>query len=141
MRTKDADATKATILVKSYVNRIPTLTGRISYKDLHRFYQDYFIPRNPLSLKVKLLSRPIGTDRVIDEMHLSFQHTQIMPTLLPDVEPTGQDAEVASMSVIYIRGGKLYHEHIYWDQASVLVQVGPQTQGGYETRMVKEDCQ
>jgi len=122
--TKDVDATMATMVAEPYVNHIPTLTGGIGYKDLHRFYRDYFIPGNPPSLKMKLLSRTVGTDRVVDEMHLSFKHTQVMPWLLPDVEPTKKDVEVALVVIVCIRGGKLYHEHIYWDQASVLVQIG-----------------
>jgi len=44
--------------------------------------------------------------------------------MLPDVPPTNKHISVALVSVVCIRGGKLYHEHIYWDQASVLVQAG-----------------
>lgn len=121
---KDVDATMSTMVAEPYVNHIPTMTGGIGYKDLHRFYRDYFIPGNPPSLKMKLLSRTVGTDRVVDEMYMSFRHTQIMPWLLPDVEPTNRDVEVALVVIVCIRGGKLYHEHIYWDQASVLVQTG-----------------
>ena len=122
--SKDADATMATMVAEPYVNHIPTLTGGIGYKDLHRFYRDYFIPGNPPSFKMKLLSRTVGTDRVVDEMHVSFRHTQIIPWMLPDVEPTDKGVEVALVAIVCIRGGKLYHEHIYWDQASVLVQIG-----------------
>ncbi|KAL6714431.1 hypothetical protein ACLMJK_007855 [Lecanora helva] len=122
--TKDADATMSTMVDEPYVNHIPTMTGGIGYKDLHRFYRDYFIPGNPPSLKIKLLSRTVGTDRVVDEMHMSFKHTQVIPWLLPDVEATNKDVEVAGVVIVCIRGGKLYHEHIYWDQASVLVQIG-----------------
>ena len=122
--TKDADATMSTMVAQPYVNHVPTMTGGIGYKDLHRFYRDYFIPGNPPSLQMKLLSRTTGVDRVVDEMYLSFEHTQIMPWLLPDVEPTNKHVEVALVVIVCIRGGKLYHEHIYWDQASVLVQIG-----------------
>lgn len=121
--TKDADATMATMVAEPYVNHIPTLTGGIGYRDLHRFYRDYFIPGNPPSLKMKLLSRTVETDRVVDEMHVSFRHTQVIPWMLPDVEPTNKEVEVAIVAIVCIRGGKLYHEHIYWDQASVLVQL------------------
>ncbi|KAL9636682.1 MAG: hypothetical protein Q9164_002667 [Protoblastenia rupestris] len=107
-----------------YVNHIPTLTGGIGYKDLYRFYHDYFIPGNPPSLKMKLISRTVGTDRVVDEMHMSFRHTVEMPWMLPGVKPTDKDVEVALVVIVCFRGGKLYHEHIYWDQASVLMQIG-----------------
>lgn len=107
-----------------YVNHIPTLTGGIGYKDLHRFYKDFFIPGNPPSLEMRLLSRTIGTDRIVDEMYVCFTHTQEIPWMLPGVMPTDKEVEVALVSVVCIRGGKLYHEHIYWDQATVLVQIG-----------------
>ena len=100
------------------------MTGGNGYHDLHRFYQDYFIPGNPPSLKMKLISRTVGTDRVVDEMFLSFRHTQEIPWILPGVAPTDKLVEVALVAIVCIRGGKLYHEHIYWDQATVLAQVG-----------------
>ena len=77
--TKSADATMSTMVAQPYVNHIPTMTGGIGYDDLHRFYRDYFIPGNPPSLKMKLLSRTVGTDRVVDEMYMSFDHTLVMP--------------------------------------------------------------
>ena len=112
------------MVAQPYVNHIPTTTGGIGYKDLHRFYRDYFIPGNPPSLKMQLVSRTVGTDRVVDELFVSFRHTQVMPWMLPDIEPTNREVEVALVAIVCIRGGKLYHEHIYWDQATVLVQLG-----------------
>ncbi|KAL8736639.1 MAG: hypothetical protein Q9166_000005 [cf. Caloplaca sp. 2 TL-2023] len=122
--TKDANATMATMVKEPYVNHIPTMTGGVGHKDLHRFYQDYFIPGNPPSLKMRLISRTVGTDRVVDEMFMSFRHTQEVPWILPGVAPTNKLVEFALVAIVCIRGGKLYHEHIYWDQATVLVQVG-----------------
>lgn len=121
---KDVDATMSTMVAEPYVNHIPTMTGGIGYKDLHRFYRDYFIPGNPPSLRMRLVSRTVGVNRVVDEMHASFRHTQEIPWMLPGIAPTDREVEVAVVSVVCIRGGKLYHEHIYWDQASVLVQIG-----------------
>jgi len=122
--TRDAEKTLATMISKPYVNHVPTLTGGIGRKDLLRFYADFFIPSNPPSIKLKLLSRTIGSDRVVDEMYVTFKHTQEIPWMLPGVPATDKEVEVALVSVVCIRGGKLYHEHIYWDQASVLVQLG-----------------
>ncbi|GAB7355432.1 hypothetical protein MBLNU459_g5942t1 [Dothideomycetes sp. NU459] len=122
--TKNAAATMATMVDEPYVNHIPTMTGGIGQRDLHRFYRDYFIPNNPPSMKIKLVSRTIGVDRVVDEMVISFRHTQVIDWMLPDVPPTNKTVSVALVGVVCIRGGKLYHEHLYWDQASVLVQVG-----------------
>ncbi|KAL8957750.1 MAG: hypothetical protein Q9193_005059, partial [Seirophora villosa] len=122
--TRDADATMETMAKEPYVNHVPTMTGGIGYRDLLRFYRDYFIPGNPPSLKMKLISRTIGTDRVVDEMIMSFRHTQEIAWLLPGVAPTQKHVEFALVAIVCIRGGKLYHEHIYWDQATVLVQTG-----------------
>ena len=44
--------------------------------------------------------------------------------MLPGIAPTGKRVEVPLLAVIKFRGSKLCHEHIYWDQASVLVQIG-----------------
>ncbi|GAB7366317.1 hypothetical protein MBLNU230_g8117t1 [Neophaeotheca triangularis] len=122
--TKDAAATMRTMVPEPYVNHIPTLTGGIGQKDLFLFYRDYFIPQNPPSLVMKLVSRTVGVDRVVDEMIISFKHTQQVPWMLPDVPPTEKQVHVSMVGVVCIRGGKLYHEHLYWDQASVLVQIG-----------------
>ncbi|KAK5114548.1 hypothetical protein LTR62_002483 [Meristemomyces frigidus] len=122
--TKDAAATMRTMVAEPYVNHIPTLTGGIGSKHLFLFYRDYFIPQNPPSLTMKLVSRTLGTDRVVDEFIISFKHTTAIPWMLPDVPPTDKTVHVAMVSVVCVRGGKLYHEHLYWDQASVLVQVG-----------------
>lgn len=122
--TKDAAATMRTMVAEPYVNHVPTLTGGIGQKDLFEFYRDYFIPSNPPSTAMRLVSRTIGVDRVVDEMVFSFEHTQPIPWMLPDVPPTGKKVSVALVAIVCIRGGKLYHEHIYWDQASVLVQLG-----------------
>lgn len=122
--TKDAAATMRTMVAEPYVNHVPTLTGGIGQKDLFLFYRDYFIPSNPPSTSIRLISRTIGVDRVVDEMVFFFDHTQAIPWMLPDVPPTGKKVSVALVAIVCIRGGKLYHEHIYWDQASVLVQLG-----------------
>ena len=112
------------MVAEPYVNHIPTMTGGLGYKNLHRFYKDFFIPSNPPSTKIKLISRTIGTDTVVDEMHISFRHTHEIHWMLPGVKPTNKEVEVALVAVVRIRGTKLYYEHIYWDQASVLVQIG-----------------
>src|SRR6266516_6030117 len=82
-KVRDAEATMSTMVSEPYVNHIPTLTGGVGYPNLLRFYRDYFIPRNPPDTSVKLLSRTVGTDRVVDEMHFKFTHTCEIPWLLP----------------------------------------------------------
>ncbi|KAF3905955.1 hypothetical protein ABW21_db0202243 [Orbilia brochopaga] len=121
---KDASKTMDTMVKEPYVNHVPTLTGGVGQHDLHRFYRDFFIPHNPPSLRLRLLSRTVSADRVVDEMLCSFTHTHEIHWMLPGVKPTDRDVRVALVSIVCIRGRKLYHEHIYWDQASVLKQIG-----------------
>ncbi|KAI7119644.1 carboxymethylenebutenolidase [Hortaea werneckii] len=123
--TQDAVGTMATMVEGDpYVTHVPTMTGGIGSKELFLFYRDHFLGKNPPSLQMRLVSRTIGVDQVVDEMVVSFKHTQQVPWCLPDVPPTGEVVHIAIVNVVCIRGGKLFHEHLYWDQASVLVQVG-----------------
>ncbi|GKT45142.1 uncharacterized protein ColSpa_05323 [Colletotrichum spaethianum] len=105
-----------------HVTHIPTLTGGIGASELERFYNQFF--GNPPSMKLTLISRTIGADRVVDEVHVRFKHTEEMPWILPGVPATSKRVEVLVVSIVGLKGGKLYHEHVYWDQASVLVQIG-----------------
>ncbi|RFU81362.1 hypothetical protein TARUN_845 [Trichoderma arundinaceum] len=96
--------------------------GGIGVNELQEFYSRYF--GNPKSLKLILLSRTIGADQIVDEIHVRFKHTQEMPWILPGVPATQKRVQILVVSIVTLRGGKLYHEHVYWDQASVLLQIG-----------------
>jgi hypothetical protein len=122
--SKDADAIVRMMSKDAHLTNVPTLTGGIGQEELFLFYRDYFVLANPPSMAMKLLSRTIGVDRVVDELVLTFKHTQEMPWILPNVPATGKQVEVALASVVCVRGGKPVSEHMYWDQASVLVQIG-----------------
>ena len=122
--TRDVDATMATMVASPYVNHIPTMTGGVGYTDLHRFYKNHFIPKTPADTKLIPISRTIGADRLVDEMLFCFTHDIEIDWMLPGVEPTGKYVEVPLVAIVCFRGDKLYNEHIYWDQASVLVQIG-----------------
>ncbi|QQK41806.1 Dienelactone hydrolase [Penicillium digitatum] len=78
----------------------------------------------PPSMRLRLLSRTTGTDRIVDELYVSYEHTQEVPWMLPGVPPTNKRVEVILVSIVSVRAGRLYSEHVYWDQASVLVQIG-----------------
>ena len=121
---RDVDATMATMVAEPYVNHVPTMTGGVGYKNLHRFYLNHFVHANPDDTKLVPVSRTVGADRVVDEMLFCFTHDREIDWLLPGIAPTGKFVEIPIVAVINFRGGKLYHEHIYWDQASVLVQIG-----------------
>ena len=122
--TRDVDATMATMVADPYVNHVPVMTGGVGQRDLARFYANHFIPTCPADIAMVPVSRTIGADRVVDEMVVSFTHDREIDWMLPGIAPTGRRVEVPLVAVVGFRGNKLYHEHIYWDQASVLVQIG-----------------
>ncbi|MBV8683049.1 MAG: nuclear transport factor 2 family protein [Caulobacteraceae bacterium] len=122
--TRDVDATMATMLAEPYVNHVPTLTGGVGHDQLKRFYKYHFIGGNPPDTELRPVSRTVGEDQIVDEMIFSFTHTSEIDWMLPGVAPTGRRVEVPLVAIVRFRDGKVAHEHIYWDQASVLVQVG-----------------
>jgi carboxymethylenebutenolidase len=122
--TRDVDLTMATMVADPYVNDIATMTGGVGQKDLHRFYKYHFIPKTPADTKVIPISRTIGADRLVDESLFCFTHDIEMDWMLPGIPPTGKYVEVPLVAIVRFRGDKLCNEHIYWDQASVLVQIG-----------------
>ena len=122
--TRNVDDTMSTMVPEPYVNHIPTMTGGVGYKELHRFYSNHFVNSNPPDTTLTSISRTVGATQVVDELLFKFTHTTEIPWMLPGIKPTGKRVEVPLIAIIKFRGDKLYHEHIYWDQASVLVQVG-----------------
>lgn len=122
--TRDVDATMATMVAAPYVNHIPTMTGGVGHDQLKRFYQHHFIPKCPKDTHLVPISRTIGTDRLVDEMLFCFTHDMEIDWMLPGVAPTGKYVQIPLVAIVNFRGDKLCHEHIYWDQASVLVQIG-----------------
>jgi carboxymethylenebutenolidase len=122
--TRDVAATMKTMVSSPYVNHIPTMTGGVGAAELARFYANHFIPKCPKDTKLVPISRTIGADRLVDEMLFCFTHDIEIDWMLPGTKPTGKYVEVPLVAIVNFRGDKLYHEHIYWDQASVLVQIG-----------------
>ncbi|WP_367190431.1 dienelactone hydrolase family protein [Burkholderia sp. Ed8] len=122
--TRNVDATIATMVAEPYVNHIPTLTGGVGHDELKRFYTHHFVHANPPDTTITPISRTIGASQIVDELLFCFTHTTEIDWMLPGVAPTGRRVEIPLVAIVKFRGDKLYHEHIYWDQASVLVQVG-----------------
>lgn len=121
---KDTDAALATMVPDAYVNHIPVLTGGVGREELYEFYSKHLIPKMPADTEFVPISRTIGPDRLVDEMIISFTHSIEMDWMLPGIPPTGKRVECATVAIVTFRDGKLFNEHIYWDQASVLVQLG-----------------
>ena len=122
--TRHAEKTLATMVEDAYVNHIPVLTGGSGLDELREFYSKRFIPQMPPDTEMTPVSRTIGEDQLVDEMVFKFTHTIPMDWMLPGIPATGKRVEVPLVAIVRFRDGKLAHEHIYWDQASVLVQIG-----------------
>src|SRR5436190_9036672 len=122
--TRSHEDTLRTMVEDAYVNHIPVLTGGSGHDELREFYSKHFIPQMPPDTEMTAVSRTIGEDQLVDEMIFKFTHTMRMDWMLPGISPTGKRVEVPLVAIVRFRDGKLAHEHIYWDQASVLVQIG-----------------
>jgi carboxymethylenebutenolidase len=120
----DVDATMETMVPKPYVHCVPIMTGGSGGQDVRRFYSEHFINQIPKDAKVTPISRTIGKDQVVDELIVSFTHNTQWDYLLPGIPPTGKKVEIPHVVVMKFENGKVAHEHVWWDQASLLVQVG-----------------
>ena len=120
----DVDATMQTMTSEPYVHHVPMMTGGIGYDAVYNFYKNHFIGKMPDDTKVVRISRTIDKDQVVDELMVSFTHDREIDFMLPRVPPTGRYVELPHVVVMKFKDGKISHEHIYWDQASVLVQIG-----------------
>jgi len=120
----DVIATMATMVPEPYVHCVPALTGGVGGQGVRKFYSEHFINQIPEDAKVPPISRTIGNDQVVDEFILSFTHDTQWDYLLPGIPPTGKHVELPHVVVMKFENGKVAHEHVWWDQASLLVQVG-----------------
>src|SRR6476661_11072654 len=119
-----ADEAITTMAANPLVNQVPVMIGGDGKEELYEFYAKYFLPQIPPDTEMVPVSRTIGQGRLVEEMVFRFTHTIPMDWMLPGVPPTGKRVEVPLVAIVRVRDGKLAHEHIYWDQASVLVQIG-----------------
>ena len=122
--TKDIDATMRTMVPEPYVWHVPALTGASGGTAVRQFYVSQFIGHTPEDAVLRPISRTVSSDRVIDEFVLEFTHDSEVPFMLPGVPPTGRRVRIPTVVVMGFDGDKVSYEHIYWDQASVLVQIG-----------------
>ena len=122
--TKDVEATLATMVDDASVNHMPVNTGGQGRDQLRVFYRDDFIPSWPDDLQMTLTNRVLGQGQLVEELHLRFTHSKRMEWFLPGVPPTNRVVDIDLVVVVQFRGDKLACERIYWDQATVLRQVG-----------------
>ena len=127
---RSADQALATMTADPHVNVVPLMIGARGRAELHDFYANHFLSQIPPDMEMVPVSRTIGQGRVVDELIMRFTHSIRLDWLLPGIAPTGKRVELPFVVIVQFEfegegeGDKLAHEHLYWDQASVLVQVG-----------------
>ena len=124
-KTRDIEATMATMAANPHVNHVPVMTGGCGSAGVRSFYETWFIGRWPEDVKIALVSRTVGETQLVDELILSFTHDCEMPAILPGIRPTGRKVVCPTVVIVgFDQDSKITHEHIYWDQATMLVQLG-----------------
>lgn len=121
---QDASATLQTMVEHPRVNHVPVMTGGEGRAQIEAFYSQTFLRQLPPDMEMTPVSRTIGQGRVVDEMLVRFTHSLYMDWFLPGVAPTNKRVELALVVVVQFEGDKVKQENLYWDQASVLVQLG-----------------
>jgi carboxymethylenebutenolidase len=121
---KDADATLATMTDNPYVLCIPTGMGAFGRAEVRAFYADRFLPTVPPDFELVPVSETIGKDRIVEEFVVRFTHTVEVGWVLPEVPPTGRKVEFALVVIIEFQADKIACERIYWDQTTLLSQLG-----------------
>jgi len=124
------DETIVTMSTNPRINQVPVMIGGNGRDEVYEFYTRYFLSQIPPDAEMELVSRTIGQGRLVYEMIFRFTHTISMDWMLPGIPPTGKRVEIAMVVVVQFDGDKMAHEHLYWDQASVLVQLGLLQPGG-----------
>ena len=121
----DLDTTMATMSDNPHLHNVPTMMGGVGRDGVRDFYGKHLVGKFfPPDVKMTTVSTTVGDDRIAEEVVISFTHTTEIDWMLPGVAPTGKPVEVALAVVVGFKDGKISHEHIYWDQAGVLVQLG-----------------
>jgi carboxymethylenebutenolidase len=124
-QTRDIEATMATMGGTPHVTHVPVMTGACGAEAVRRFYETWFIGHWPQDTAITLVSRTVGETQLVDELILTFTHDCEMPAILPGIKPTGRKAVVPTVVIVgFDQDSKITHEHIYWDQATMLVQLG-----------------
>ena len=114
----------ATMTASPVVIHVPVMTGGAGQEEVRHFYGTSFIPGHSPDIEMVPVSRTVGQDRIVDELVARFTPTVEVPWLLPGIQPTGKRVEIAVVVIVELEGGKIATERIYWDQASVLAQLG-----------------
>ncbi len=121
----DLDATMATMVADPHLINLASGTGGQGAEGVREFYATQLIGQFfPPDVEFIPISRTVDGERLVDELVIRFTHTEAIGHLLPGVAPTGRRVEMALVVIVGVRDGKVAYEHIYWDQAGLLVQLG-----------------
>lgn len=120
----DASATMATMSAQPHLYHLPTMLGGYDRDEIFRFYRDHFVTKWPKDTLVHRISRTIGSAQIVDELVMEFTHDSPIDALLPGAAPSGKHVLLPVVVVVGFCDGKVAYEHIYWDQACLLAQVG-----------------
>ncbi len=121
----DLETTMATMTDEPHLTNVPVRMGGFGKEGVRKFYANHLVGKFfPPDVKMTPVSLTIGSDQIVEELVISFTHTTIIEWMLPNVAPTNKPVEVAFAVIVGVKNGKISHEHIYWDQATVLVQIG-----------------
>jgi carboxymethylenebutenolidase len=121
---KDVEATMSTMVAEPYVWNVSVALGGIGANGVRSYYSEKFVGKMPADTQVVSISRTVGADQLVEELILTFTHDIEIPSMLPGIAPTGRHVELPHVVVMKFEGDKVAHEHIYWDQASLLAQIG-----------------
>ena len=121
----DLETTMATMGANPHLNHVPTMAGGVGRDGVRAFYRDRLVGKFfPPDVTMEQVSRTVGDSQIVEELFITFTHTVPIDWLLPGVPPTGKPVAMAAVTVAGFKDGKISHQHIYWDQAGILVQVG-----------------
>jgi carboxymethylenebutenolidase len=121
----DLDKTLATMAPNPHLVNVPTMVGGQGPEGVRTFYAKRLIGQFfPPDVTFESISRTYSSERFVDELIISFTHTTKIDWMLPGINPTGKRVEVVFVVIVGIEDDKVSYEHIIWDQATVLVQLG-----------------
>lgn len=121
----DLETTMATMSDNPHLHNVPSMMGGYGREGVKTFYQNYLVGKFfPPDVVMKRVSLTVGQEQIVDELIISFTHTKVIDWMLPNIMPTNRSVEVGFVVIVGFKDDKVTHEHIYWDQACVLVQLG-----------------
>ena len=121
----DLDATMTSMVDDPHLINLGSGTGGEGAAGVREFYASKLIGQFfPPDVEFIPISRTVDGERLVDELVIRFTHTQPIGHLLPGVPATGRKVEMALVVIVGVKEGKVAYEHIYWDQAGLLAQLG-----------------